>query len=287
MWSGTPAEFFELYGVAARAIKAHDPTLKVGGPGASGVGTDLVRPFLAYCRDHQVPLDFFSWHRYARDPDALVRGAKRARELLDEFGFRSTESHLNEWHFFDLKWAKMVAENPADYAKVRQNFIHLAGPEAAAFAAASLIRLQDAPVDVCNYYTGDNSRWGMFDQFGVPGKVYYAFLAFNQLMKTPARGACEADSADSTITVAAGSAPDHDSASLLLVNSGPEARQCTVRWRNLPWRGATSAEVLGVDQAHDFTAIANAEIGTESSLEIDLPGSSVRFVRLTPHRSPE
>ena len=108
MWTGTDDQYFQLYEVTAKAIKARWPDLKVGGPslgytgefkdGQFKAGEFLLR-FLRHCRDHQVPLDFFSWHRYTSDPSDAARRARAMRQLLDEHGFTKTESHFNEWNY--------------------------------------------------------------------------------------------------------------------------------------------------------------------------------------------
>ena len=65
-WNGTRDEYFALYEAAARAIKAVDAQIRVGGPATSN--SKWVASFLAYCRAHDVPVDFVSTHQYAGDP---------------------------------------------------------------------------------------------------------------------------------------------------------------------------------------------------------------------------
>ena len=77
MWAGTQQQYFELYEVAAKAIKAHDPSLKVGGPVACSVFQPICRPFLAYCRDRKLPLDFFPWHCYHASPQVFPTTCRR------------------------------------------------------------------------------------------------------------------------------------------------------------------------------------------------------------------
>ena len=112
--------------------------------------------FLDRCKHDAAPLDFFSWHTYTNDPWELVRRARAVRRLLDQRGFAKTESHLNEWSYLPSNdWEPMVTKD----AEVRRRwFERLAGPEAASFAVASLLLLQDAPVDVTNYYSADIQR---------------------------------------------------------------------------------------------------------------------------------
>lgn len=61
-WHGTQAEYFRLYDVSARAIKAVDPAIRVGGPATAGGA--WVPEFLAFCDKGKVPVDFVTVHGY-------------------------------------------------------------------------------------------------------------------------------------------------------------------------------------------------------------------------------
>jgi xylan 1,4-beta-xylosidase len=89
-WNGTKEQYFEMYNLTAKAIKAIDPALKVGGPATSsyhpeeGVYEKLsklkeikpedfeniqckgpwIEDFLAYCEKENLPVDFVSSHPY-------------------------------------------------------------------------------------------------------------------------------------------------------------------------------------------------------------------------------
>ena len=65
-FAGTRDDYFELYAHTARAIKAVDPAIRVGGPATSG--SKWVASFTEYCRKNDVPVDFVSTHQYAGDP---------------------------------------------------------------------------------------------------------------------------------------------------------------------------------------------------------------------------
>jgi beta-xylosidase len=118
MWTGTDDQYFQLYEITAKAIKARWPDLKVGGPSLGYTGEfkdgqfkpgDFLLRFLRRCRDRQVPLDFFSWHRYASDPSDYARRACALRQLLDAHGFTKTESHFNEWNYLPNEdWRPMM-----------------------------------------------------------------------------------------------------------------------------------------------------------------------------------
>ena len=55
--------------------------------------------FLSYCQTNSVPLDFFSWHQYARTPESFRINVRVFRDLLDRHGFEKTESILDEWNY--------------------------------------------------------------------------------------------------------------------------------------------------------------------------------------------
>ena len=64
-WSGTQADYFELYRRTARAVKRVDPALRVGGPATSK--NAWVADLVAFCEAEDLPLDFVSTHHYPTD----------------------------------------------------------------------------------------------------------------------------------------------------------------------------------------------------------------------------
>ncbi len=96
-WRGTPEQYYRLYGAAAKAVKAADPKALVGGPTIALVNQSQPyrEGFLAYARDHRLPLDFFSWHYYsdANDPQDFpaigreMRAAARSVRLQEDDQF--------------------------------------------------------------------------------------------------------------------------------------------------------------------------------------------------------
>lgn len=61
-WRGTPEQYYELYDVTSKAIRAVYPDAKVGGPAVTGGGDDFLRGFLQACADRGLPVDFVSFH---------------------------------------------------------------------------------------------------------------------------------------------------------------------------------------------------------------------------------
>ena len=78
-FSGDKEDYFRLYEATARAVKAVDPALRVGGPATSG--SKWVASFLRFCEENAVPVDFVSTHQYAGDP---LGGVEDKGEGLDE-----------------------------------------------------------------------------------------------------------------------------------------------------------------------------------------------------------
>jgi xylan 1,4-beta-xylosidase len=104
--------YFELYGLTARAIKAIDPALRVGGP--STAGADWVVPFLAHAKASGAPVDFVTTHTYGVDggfldekgesdtklsesPDAIVGDVRRVREQIEASPFPGLPLYITEW----------------------------------------------------------------------------------------------------------------------------------------------------------------------------------------------
>jgi xylan 1,4-beta-xylosidase len=87
-WSGTPEEYFRLYDVSARAIKAVDPGLRVGGPSSAAAG--WVWELLGHLEGSGAPLDFLSTHVYGNVPLDL-------RPVLAAFGRAGTPIWWTEW----------------------------------------------------------------------------------------------------------------------------------------------------------------------------------------------
>lgn len=280
MWTGTRDQYFELYETTARALKGHDPKLMVGGPAATDPDGPWVEPFLAFCRDRKVPLDFFSWHLYRGTPKAVTDAAALARKTLDKYGFTKAESHLNEWRYWTT-WAWLRPKDPAKYPEVKARFAESVGPEGAAFAANVLMLLQDQPLDVANFYSADNSPWGMFDTYGIPSKTYFAFRAFNELARRPNRVAADGPPWHGVV-VRAGVADDKKSAAVLVGSFKGDPRPLTLALRNLPWGGNTTAEAFWVDTDRDLAPAPAATLRPGEPLRLDLPVNGVCLVKLGP-----
>ncbi|MFD0822669.1 xylan 1,4-beta-xylosidase, partial [Micromonospora zhanjiangensis] len=87
-WSGTRDEWLRLYDVTARAVKAVDARIPVGGPSSAAAG--WVDALLAHAAEHRSPVDFVSTHTYGSPPLDL-------RPTLDRLGFPDARILWTEW----------------------------------------------------------------------------------------------------------------------------------------------------------------------------------------------
>ncbi len=260
MWSGTFDQYLELYRVAATTLKAYNPDLKIGGPVAAMPDAPSFEQFFAFCRDNRLPLDFYSWHIYAADPDAIVGLARRVRALLDAHGYGDSPSFLTEWNFLPAPWPILCCQD--EYMR-REQFERLKTEEGAAFCAATLIRMQDAPVDIMNYYDGQAMTWfcGLFDYYGVPTKTFYAFKAFKELLAYPERVA--ATCAIPGVDVLAARSVDGRSGALLIANCGAYEGSITVEAGGL--KGVAGAPAVRlIDRDHALQPLSAVAAGANA-----------------------
>ena len=104
--------YFELYEASARAIKAIDPALRVGGPATAGAA--WVPEFLDYAHRRELPVDFVATHTYGVDggfldemghddnrlstnPDAVVGDVRRVREQIAASKYPRLPLFFTEW----------------------------------------------------------------------------------------------------------------------------------------------------------------------------------------------
>ena len=185
-WGGSVTNFFEFYETAARHLKAKFPTLKIGGPAICG-NERWGERFLAYCHDRRVPLDFFSWHIYSRNPGPISDKAWRIRKLMDKYGFKDSESILNEWNYvkgWTDDWVYSLRAECGD--------LNL---KSAAFTAATMIACQSAPVDMLMYYDARPSGMnGLFEKVTLwPMKGYYPFYAWAKVLDCGTQVECQVE----------------------------------------------------------------------------------------------
>jgi xylan 1,4-beta-xylosidase len=153
------AAYFELYTRTAKAMKAIDPQLRVGGPSTAGAA--WVPEFLAHAKATDTPVDFVTAHTYGVDsgfldefgvqdlkllqsPDAIVGDVRRVREEIER-------SHLPGLPLFFTEWS--TSYNPRD--KVHDSYM------SAAYVLTKLRQSQGLAQSM--------SYWTFSDLFEEPG----------------------------------------------------------------------------------------------------------------------
>lgn len=176
MWTGSGEEYFELYKTTARYLKERHPNIMIGGYAAGECSEGNIRDFLQYIKQDgiQTPLDFFSWHTYTNDPEDYGRNARTVRKILDENGYGDTISVLDEWNYVE------------DWKDLGKTYVLNHSFRSAAYLTASLITMQNAPVELAAYYDGQfvqpEANWcGLYQENGKTLPGYYAFEFFKRL----------------------------------------------------------------------------------------------------------
>lgn len=183
LWNGTPEQFYELYDITAKHLKARfGDTIKIGGYACTGFRGILLPPeklrgtreelflkffhgFFEYIKAHKSPIDFFSWHSYDT-VDRMIVLEHYVQEQLKHYGYEGLENHINEW-------------NPVHNA--RGSALHNAN------ILACMIAMQDANVDAMHLYDARfnvSSYAALFNpETAKPYPAYYGLAAFDQLYR--------------------------------------------------------------------------------------------------------
>jgi len=164
-WSGDPKQktYFELYDHTARALKAVNPRLRVGGPATSSA--HWVDDFIAHASKNNVPVDFVSSHGYADDTVEDLFGTKeeipvekricRAIEKVHDQIAASAEPKLplfwTEWNV--AGWGERHAGDTSYNATQSSQIIHDC----------------DGRVDLMSFWTFSD----VFEEGGVPRDLFY------------------------------------------------------------------------------------------------------------------
>jgi xylan 1,4-beta-xylosidase len=277
-WTGTPEAYFKLYEVVAKQIKATDPSLKVGGP-ALAEHLDFLESFLKYCRSHQAPVDFVSWHNYPAKPEEVAKRGQRVHDLMVKYGFGGAQSILDEWNYsftgiFDPSQPNQADGNHKYYEITR-------GEVGAAFDAAVLIALQDAAVDIATFYTGTNMVMGLFTYEGGPTKAYYSFLAFRTLLDSPQRVAVNG-TVGADVTALAGLSVDRRTLRVLIAHTGNGQREFGLQLAHLPWSGAAIAQIQTIDGKSEVALTKPKQIAAKDGIiHIKMEGPAVQLLTIS------
>ncbi len=276
-WTGTAEQYYEMYRKTAQTLKAHDPSLKVGGPCTSSITDErFTKGFLDYVTQNNVPLDFYSWHRYADTPNQLYLEARAVRDMLDSYGMTECENINTEWNI-----NLFLPQRDNDNAKN------------AAFTACSLTAFQDAGIDAALRYRGTQGDSALARMIGLDLSLFtvdgtykrpaLSYLAMQHLAQdSPVRIATPAMDAAQGITWLAGKSADNSTVTVLISNYDAADATCSLSVGSLPWQGEYTAAHYLIDEHHHFKKVEQTtESGSLYSATVAVHRNSVLLVRLT------
>jgi xylan 1,4-beta-xylosidase len=189
-WGGDPKQptYWELYDHTARALKAVNPHLRVGGPAtAQAAWADA---FIKHCADQHVPVDFVSSHVYGNDHSEDVFGTHEAiprnqmvcravRKVHDQIQSSAMPKLPLIWSEFNASYKNEPQVTDTAYM----------GPW-----LADTIRQCDSLVDVMSYWTFSDvfeeqgvvktpfyGGFGLIAAGGIPKPAFNAFKLLHQL----------------------------------------------------------------------------------------------------------
>ena len=242
-WQGTDEQFVEFFTTAIKHLKGCFPNLKIGGPAFCHAWNDKYNDLLfSEMRRQNLPLDFFSFHGYAKVPTTYAEAAQKAREVMDKYGYTEAEIILNEWNYVkgwlneDWKYSLRMEK----------------GLKGSSFIASSMICAQHSPMDHFMYYDARPCTMnGMFNTDTLePLKGYYPFPMYNTLYTMGQ----EVESASDTEGVYALAAVGKDEAAVLvsyyLDDDDAEPKQVTLSLSGLP-KGLWKLQCYLLDAEHD------------------------------------
>ena len=193
-WQGADMEeYFKLYEVTSRALKACDERIRVGGPAICGVDDERwMRCFLDFCLQNDVPLDFVTRHAYGtelpevdghyvyqklRPPEGFMAEPRGSRLIIDSYPqYRGMELHITE---FNTSYSPM---NPIH--DTNQN---------AAYVARVLSELGDMCASYSYWTFGDvfeeagvaftpfSGCFGLLTNGSIPKPTYWTFVFYKDL----------------------------------------------------------------------------------------------------------
>ena len=180
-WGGTKAQFFDLYEITAKHLKGKFPHLKIGGP-ALAHNEEWAEDFLCEMKKRDVEIDFFSWHIYCTEPCHMVKKAERMRALLDKYGYKNTESILNEWNY---------VKGWTDEYLYSIKTMH--GIKGASFVLSCICQAQHTSIDMLMYYDTRPSVFnGVFDFYTYEKlKGYFALYWYGMFYDCEKEIPCE------------------------------------------------------------------------------------------------
>ncbi len=260
-WGGTKAQFFDLYEITAKRLKARFPHLMIGGP-AIAWREEWAKDFLFEMKRREVPIDFFSWHLYCNEPAKLVEKSKIMKSLLLESGYENTESILNEWNYVE-GWGE----------KFGYTIKAIHGIKGASFTMACISEAQKSSIDMLMYYDTRPSGFnGAFDFYTYEKlKGYYPLFWYGKFYDMEAEIRCASEHSPCIYTLFG---VDKDGKALCVVTNYSNDDEAESKEVKIDFGKSGKYEIYMLDEEHDAELIE-----TTSDLTFTLKNHSCVLIK--------
>ena len=240
-FSGTAAEYEQLYKATVEAVRAVDPDAVVAGPG-SDHHILWNTSFIDFVARNRLPLDYYSFHEYGSG-ELAVRQVRRTAASLNRYSsLQTTALSLDEW--FDGECCTWCADDIRNHYQAAPELLHdftllLDRPELASISWAWWLDPSggrganpDRAAGCMGLITADGRRKASFNAW----KLYAMMPVDRREVKT--QGELESIA----------SSDDHQ-AGLLIWNRSPYERRVDVHLNSLPFHTG-KVRIYRVDSKH-------------------------------------
>jgi xylan 1,4-beta-xylosidase len=164
-WDGVPKQqtYFALYDQTAKAVKAVDPKLRVGGPATAQAA--WVAAFIQHCTKNNIPFDFVSTHVYGNDTSQDVFGRK---EDIPRRDMVARAAHK----IYDQVKNSAAPKTPIIWSEYNATYMNQPEVTDSAFMGpwlANNIRESDGLADMMSYWCFSD----VFEEQGIVKKPFY------------------------------------------------------------------------------------------------------------------
>ena len=275
-WQGTEEEFINLYEVTAKHLKKCFPNLKIGGPAfCNPWRNDFKRAFLKAVKEREIPLNFYSYHCYAKEPKDVYGTVLEGEQALAEYGLDGTYTILNEWNYVkgwlgdDYKYSKNA----------------MLGVKGAAFVAGTMEICQNSSLGMLMYYDARPSGWnGIWDFYTNRRlKTYYSFIMFRDLKRLGTWIETRRLADESFYSCAA---TDGKNAGVMVTyyrdDETQPSKEVSLDFENVKSDNGIKVEYFLLDETHDLEKVREEVFTAESfSAVLNMSIYSSYFVKVT------
>lgn len=262
--------YLTMYRTAARASKnvRVAQSYKIGGPAITALYKNWVDAIVKLAIEEDLPLDFFSWHRYDREVDVFRSDISQVRQWLSAYPQKSNiELHITEWGY--------DSKNDPGYDS-QFGAIHTIAVSTELIDTidrAFVFEIQDGKDPAGQTRWG---RWGLIDSAGVAKPRYSALQFLNRLtgerIQLLGKGTW----------VKGASSKDGNDILTVLANYDPAARH--LETVPVTWKGIVPGN-FEIEQQYFNGSSSRQQVATTEAvlrIEVPMPVNSAVFLRLRP-----